>query len=300
LKELARLVSGVGLAACNRQNEATEKSSQTPRQKFSLAHLTVLGCPPPSTTRIAARAGYDFVSYRIIYMGLANEPNYDLAHNPVMLRETKSALDETGLQVHDIELARIADGVRVSSYRSALETAGELGARRVIASVWTSDKNFAQDSLAELCDLAATAGLGVSLEFVSWSELASLREAILMHRAVNRKNLGLLIDVLHFNRSRSKLEELRRVPRDWFHFAHICDAPKQIPATVEGLIQEGREARLYLGEGGIDVSAIVNQIPEVPYSLEIPNLKRIKELGYEEHARRCLDRAKRYFAARPL
>ena len=28
-------------------------------QKFSLAHLTVLGCPPPEMTYIAAMAGYD-------------------------------------------------------------------------------------------------------------------------------------------------------------------------------------------------------------------------------------------------
>ncbi|MED3904758.1 sugar phosphate isomerase/epimerase, partial [Geobacillus thermodenitrificans] len=29
---------------------------------FSLAHLTVLGCPPPEMAPIAARAGYDYVS----------------------------------------------------------------------------------------------------------------------------------------------------------------------------------------------------------------------------------------------
>lgn len=214
-----------------------------------------------------------------------------------MLRETKSALAATGLNLHDIELARIADGVSVKSYRPALETAGELGARRVISSIWTSDKNFAHDSLAELCDLAATVGLSVSLEFVTWSTLASLREAILLHRVVNRKNLGLLIDVLHFNRSRTIPEELGGVPREWFYFAHISDAPKQIPATVEGLFQEGREGHLYPGEGGMDISAIVSRMPEVPYSLEIPNLTRVKELGYEEHARRCLESAKKYFAS---
>ena len=29
------------------------------KQEYSLAHLTVLGCPPPEMTYIAARAGYD-------------------------------------------------------------------------------------------------------------------------------------------------------------------------------------------------------------------------------------------------
>jgi sugar phosphate isomerase/epimerase len=268
--------------------------------QFSLAHLTVLGCPPPEATRIASRAGYDFVSLRIINMRLANEPDYDLARNPNMLRETRSALDAGGIRLHDIEVARIADGVDMKSYAPALHTAAELGARRVIASIWTPNRNLAVDALAELCDLAAKVQLSISLEFVTWANVATLQEALALVRTVNRPNLGLLIDVLHFNRSGVKPEELDAVPRNWFHFAHICDGPKDIPATVEGLIQTGREARLYPGEGAIDIAAIVNRMPSVPYSLEVPNLERVKELGYAEHARRCLEFGQRYFAAHPL
>ena len=267
--------------------------------RFSLAHLTVLGCTPPEATRIAARAGYDFVSYRIIQMGLTNEPRYDLARDPAMLRETRAALAATGLPLHDIELARIADGVSVKSYVPALETAAALGARRVIGSIWTADRNYARDALAELCDRAAPLGLSISLEFVTWADVSDLQQALAVLRAVKRANLGLLIDVLHFHRSRVKLAELDAVPREWFHFAHISDAAPEIPASVDALIHTGREARLYPGEGGIDIAAIVDRMPEVPYSLEIPNLARVKALGYAEHARRCLESAKRYFAAHP-
>ena len=73
--------------------EGTSMASQ-----YSLAHLTVLGCPPPEMTYIAARAGYDFVSLRPIFMGLPGEPNYALADNPAMLKQTKRALAETGDQ----------------------------------------------------------------------------------------------------------------------------------------------------------------------------------------------------------
>ena len=283
-------------AAALTTTAALQPFAKAATPKFSLAHLTVLGCAPPELTRIAARAGYDFVSYRIIFMGLANEPNYDLAHHPAMLRETKAALSASGLKLHDIELARIADGVDVKTYAPALETAAELGARRVISSIWTANRAYALDSLGQLCDLAGKVGLGISLEFVTWANVANLQEALAVRRAVNRGNLGLLVDVLHFNRSRVKLEELDPVPREWFHFAHICDAPREIPTTREGLIHTGREARLYPGEGAIDIAAIVNRMPEVPYSLEIPNLARVKELGYAEHARRCLESARQYFA----
>jgi len=267
--------------------------------KFSLAHLTVLGCAPPEMTYIAARAGYDFVSYRILTMHLPNEPNYDLAANKEMLRQTKAALAATGLKVHDIELARIQDGLDVKSYLPAFETAAELGAHQVITSIWTPERNYAMDRLTEACDLGRKFGLTLNLEFVTWANVAALQDAIAVRRAVNRDNLGLLIDMLHFNRSRTRLEELDAVPREWFHFAHVCDAPKEIPDTNEGLIHTGREARLYPGEGAIDIAAIVNRMPDVPYSLEIPNLERVKELGYAEHAWRCLESAKKYFSAHP-
>jgi sugar phosphate isomerase/epimerase len=256
-----------------------------------------LGAPPPEAARIAARAGYDFVSLRIIPMRLPNEPNYDLARNPTMLRATKAALSATGLKLHDIELARIADGVDVKSYAPALDIGAELGARRVISSIWTPNAAYAMDALGELCEVAGQVNLSMSLEFVTWSNLINLQEALAVVRKLKRPNLGLLIDVLHFNRSHVRLEELGVVPRSWFHFAHVCDAPKDIPSTREGLIYTGREARLDPGDGGIDIAAILDRMPEIPYSLEIPNVARVKEVGYAEHARLCLERARSYFVA---
>lgn len=53
-----------------------------------------------------------------------------------------------------------------------------------------------------------------------------------------------------------------------------------------------REGRDYLGEGGIDVAGILNEIPVVPYSIELPNSVRVKELGYEGHAKMFRDSKK--------
>jgi sugar phosphate isomerase/epimerase len=289
------LASAPALARAWNWQESARGAGSAAIARFSLAHLTALSCAPPELTHIASRCGYDFVSYRLINMGLANGPRYDLANNAAMLRETRAALSSTGLKLHDIEVARIADDVAVKSYGPALEIGAELGARRVICSVWSVRRDYAVEALMELCEIAGKVGLGISLEFVTWSSVPNLQDALAVRRAVNRPNLGLLIDVLHFNRSRVRPKELNSVPREWFHFAHICDAPPEIPKTTEGLIHTAREARLYPGEGAIDIAAIVNRMPVVPYSLEIPNLDRVKELGYEEHARRCLQGAKKYF-----
>ncbi len=266
--------------------------------KFSLAHLTVLGCPPPEATYLAARAGYDFVSLRIIPLGLPGEPDYDLSSNRELFARTQKALSETGLKVHDIELARIADGLEVKSYAPALEAGAELGARYVIASIWTERRSYALERLAELCDLAKPSGLGVSLEFLTWSPASNLREASELCRETKRENCGLLIDTLHFNRSRVRLEELDALPPELIHFAHVCDGGAEIPTARDDLLYTAREARLDPGQGAIDLGAILDRLPDVVYSLEIPNRRRVQELGYAGHARLCIENARRYFSAR--
>ena len=60
-----------------------------------------------------------------------------------------------------------------------------------------------------------------------------------------------------------------------------------------------REARLYVGEGGIDVAGILEHIPPCVYSIELPHKERHEEMGYAEHATRCLETLKAYLAAHP-
>jgi len=232
-------------------------------------------------------------------MTLPNEPNYALARDPAMLRETKAAFSTTCIKGLDVELARIEDGVDVKSYIPELEAAAELDIRQVTCSVWTADRKFATDSLAELCGLAGKIGLTINLEFLTWTTVSTLQDAARMIQEVNQSNCGLLVDTLHFYRSRVRLEELDAIPSAWFHMIHFCDAPAEIPSKKKELIYTARQARLDPGEGGIDLAAIVNRIPEVPYSLEIPNLERVKSMGYAEHARLSLANAKKYLASHP-
>lgn len=267
-------------------------------RKFSLAHLTVIGCAPPEMTYIAARAGYDFVSLRLIPMGIPGEHAY-LPEDKEMLKKTKSALKETGVQVLDLELARILAEVDPKSYVPAMEAAADLGAKHIISSAWTTDRtdrNFIVDRYAEICDLAAPFGLQVSLEFPSFSRLTNLQEAADIVRSAKRPNCGILLDTLYFHFSRVGLDELEALPKEWFHFMHICDTGEEIPKTEAGMKHIARDERLYIGEGCIAFQAILKRIPgTIPFSIELPNAARVKEYGYEEHARRCLQSAQEHF-----
>jgi len=283
----------------DRPQAGVQITGGTMAQQYSLAHLTVLACPPPEMVYVAARAGYDFVSPRPIYMGLPGEPNYALADNPEMLRQMKRALADTGLGVHDIELARIHDDMHLAKYLPAIEVAAELGAKAVLSSIWTDQRQYASEKFGELCDLAKPFGLTVDLEYVPIAGVRTLAGAVDVLKRADRPNAGLMIDIHHFHRALDKPEDLDGLPRQWFHFAHLCDAPVAIPSDLAEMTRILREARSYVGEGAIDVAAILNRLPEMVYSIELPNIARAREFGAAEHAFRCIESAKAYFAAHP-
>ncbi|MBL8587282.1 MAG: sugar phosphate isomerase/epimerase [Methylobacteriaceae bacterium] len=267
-------------------------------RQFSLAHLTVLGLAPPEMTYVAARCGYDFVSLRLIPMRTPGEPAY-LPEDKAMIAATKAALRETGVRMLDLELACIVRDRAAASYEPAFAAAAELGARHVISSAWTKerdDRAFIVERYAEICDLAAPYGLTVDLEFPTFSRLRSLDEAVDVLRAAARPNCGVLVDSLYFHFSRLKPADLAALPRDWLHFLHLTDTRREVPANAEGMKAIAREERLYLGEGCIDFAALLAAVPDVPLSIELPNKKRARELGWEGHARLCLETARNHIA----
>ena len=266
---------------------------------YSLAHLTLINCTPAELVYVAARAGYDAVSPRFITMNVPGE----FTRAPLdkaQVQATKTALETTGMQVLDIELARITEDCDPREFEEALELGGELGAKHMIMSAWTTrrdDRNFLLDTYAETCDLAAPFGISIDLEFPSFSRLRTLDEVLDIVRAADRPNGGVLVDTLYLHLSRVELGELLHVPPEWLHFLHISDCLPGIADTREGMIQLARDARLYPGEGWIDFEGIIERCPPMNYSIELPNQSRVAELGYEEHARRCLSHAKRTFGS---
>lgn len=259
---------------------------------YSLVHLTNISCPPPEMIRVAAKAGFDAVSLRTIPMGLPGEKPHDIAKYPQLLRETRQAARETGILLHDTENARIADGVDVTNYEPALAAAAELGIRHILSNIWTDNRDFYTEQFCRLCELAAQYKQTVSVEFVTWASVTNLRQVKELLLASGKENVGVVVDCLHFYRSRVRLEELDACPKDWFHYAHLCDCEAPIPTDEASLIHTGRAERLYPGEGAIPIREIISRIPNVVRGVEIPHLARVEELGYEEHARRALTAAK--------
>jgi sugar phosphate isomerase/epimerase len=97
---------------------------------------------------------------------------------------------------------------------------------------------------------------------------------------------------LYFHFARVGFEELDALPSGWFHFMHICDTDEDSPISRDQMRHVARDERLYFGEGHINFREILSHLPDMPYAIELPNIARVTELGYEEHARRCLETAR--------
>lgn len=273
-------------------------------RKYSLAYLTLPGIDPVSQIKIAKETGYDSVSLRTIPMYLPGEPEFLLHKDNALFEATKAALKEYDMPLMDIELARIRPDLDINDFEPAFAKAAELGGTDVLGSVWTRDKAYYVEQVGKVAEMAKKYGLNYNVEFLPWAGVRNLQEAITLVDTVKADNLFIMLDTLHAGRAGVTGDEIARTDRKYFNFLHLCDGPAgpdgdPVLANINDdlMLYTAREARYYPGEGVMDIASMVAAIPDAPLSIELPNFKRIEELGQEGHARRCIESAKEYFAA---
>ena len=271
-------------------------------RKYSLAYLTNPGTDPMEQIRIARACGYDSVSLRTIPMHLPGEPEFLLHKDKELFESTRAALKEYDMPLMDIELARVRPDLNIDEYAPAFEKAAELGATDVLGSVWTRDVAWYTEQVGKIAEMAKQYGLSYNVEFLPWAGMRSLQAAITLVDAVGAENLYIMVDTLHAGRAGVTGAELARTDRKYFRFMHLCDGPAGPngdpvldDVNDELMLFTAREGRLYPGEGAMDIAGMVSAMPGVPLSIELPNLKRMREMGAE--GRRCLESSKAYFAA---
>lgn len=263
--------------------------------QYSLVHLTHGACPPPKLIYLAARTGYDYVSLRGIPArsdafpaAMTGAAPFDLLANSQMRREIKTAVRDTGVRVFDIENARLFDGVAVNSYERDLECAAELGVTKILTNIWTTDLSEGIEKFQQLCELAASFGQCVHLEFVTWSTIKTLNDAASVVSKACQNNGRIILDTLHFYRSRVQLSDLDHIPAGLIEYIHLCDCPAEIPDSIDELAKTGTTSRLIPGKGAIDIRAIVQKLPNAVRGLEVPNPAPMKALGPEGYLKRLL------------
>lgn len=250
----------------------------------SLAHLTMLEADPLELIDAAAVAGFPHVGLRIV------PPVPDPAWRSIVgdagaVRAVKQRLDATGVTVLDVEAFWMGPDMRAETWRPAFALGAGLGARFLVVICDDPERSRAIENFASLCAMAAEYGLRPALEFIPYTHVARLADALeIVQAAGAASNAGLLIDLLHLSRSGGSPADLAQIPAGLVHFAHICDAPGEVPATTDGLRREARGARRYPGEGELPVADFLAALPaDTPVAIEAPN-PRYAHLSFKERA----------------
>lgn len=262
-------------------------------RKFSLAYLTIPGIEALEQIKIAAEAGYDYVSLRTIPMGQAGEPQNILEANPALFKQIKRELQAREMKLLDIELVRITDG-DTKDYRGAFEKGAELGATDVLSSVWTSDKSYAIEAYGKLCAQAKEFGLTINFEFPIVSEVKTLKETIAIQDQVGAANLKILMDMIYCYWDKVTPEIIKALAPERFGVIHLCDCPHSW--EQEEIVNVVRAQREYCGQGVVDLAGLLKALPNNNCSIELPNLANIEKFGSLGHAKNCLENAKAVFA----
>lgn len=266
----------------------------------SLSALTVLELAPPDMVTVAAGAGFSHVGLRLI-PATPTEPAHATVGDTPTVREIRARLDATGVRVLDVEIFRLKPDTRVGDYRAALETGAWLGAKHALCTGQDPDPARLADRLAEFARLAADYGLTADVEFMSWNEVDTLSAALRAIAAAREPNLGIVVDAYHVSRTHLDLGELARAPRERLRYVQLCDAPAAIPPTPEAVLEEARHARLFPGEGELDLAGLLDALPpDVPVAVEAPTRELARRMNALERAKcaraklgRVLDAAER-------
>ena len=211
--------------------------------KFSLAYLTIIGTHPLRMVEIAAGAGYDYVSVR--FNGVApGEVPFPFLTDRSLVRDFKSKLAATGLEVLDAELVRVGPDGDPDEFEQFMDVAAEVGAKHLVVQLPDPDRDRAAHNLARLSELAAQRGLTADVEFIPWTPTCDLATTVDIINRAAHPNAGILVDTLHFDRSDSSVSQLRVLSPDLFRLIQFCDAPREWVDTDEELIRVA-DAHLY-------------------------------------------------------
>lgn len=226
---------------------------------LSLAAGTVLDAAPADIIGAAAAAGFDGCGLRL-----------DPAQTPrSMLPIVRSRLDDLGISLLDLEVIRMLPGRPAEDHRPLLEMAAELGAGWTLTVLEIPDPGEQVDRLARLHEMAVEFGVQISLEFMKFTAVRTLADALALTATLPRCRI--VVDALHLARSGGSPQDV--APHlAALSYVQLCDAPARAPgdSSAAMLADEARHHRLLPGDGELDLAGLIAVVPsDLPLSVEV-------------------------------
>lgn len=264
--------------------------------ELSLSHLSLHDLTPPEQAAAAAAAGFGKIGVRV-WSG-PGVPVAPMLGDTALLRDTLHALADNGIGVLDVEFVQLRPGGTIDEALPVLDAAHRLGARYVLVLVDEPDTERLADDFVRLCEEAAQRGLTLALEFMVYSRLPTLSQAVRLLQRADQPNAVLVIDPLHLRRSGGAPGDLAAVPAELMPYAQLCDAPAAPvwpdPATAR---TEARSGRLLPGEGELPLLDLLDAIPPTAViSVETP-VAALTGRPPQTRAKTAFDAASRVLAA---
>jgi sugar phosphate isomerase/epimerase len=261
---------------------------------LTLGFLNCSEVPPHELVSLAGEAGFESVGIRITGRRVG-DPYTPVIGNPAAIADIRTRLRDSGVRLSNVSAYHLYPDVSLRELAPLVDTAHELGARAIVASCYDPDHARFCDTVAAYADVAAQAGLRLAFELVPFSQAKTLGEVVSIVRTVARDNFGILVDPLHIVRSGAAPDELRGLPREWFVFAQLCDAPRHKPVGLD-LPGEARTGRLDPGEGQLPIADILDALPpDLEIECEFPTVANL-QLPPPARARQIREVAQRYLA----
>ena len=238
---------------------------------LTLGYLT-LDAAPLITIEAAAAAGFASVGIRLTGRRLI-DPYHRIVGNGPAIRDIRQRLDDLGIRLSNVNAYSLFPDVSASSLEPVVEAAAALGSPTIVAICNQPDRARFGEVFGKYCEMAGKYRLRVALEFMKFSEIKTLSQAVRVVEEFGAPDTGVLIDALHFYRSGGLAADLSGVDRRRISHFQLCDGPTLLHPTEEEMRTESRSHRLAPGDGAIPLRDFLNVLPEeieVEYEVPMP------------------------------
>ncbi len=167
---------------------------------------------------------------------------------------------------------------------------------------WEDILKLTAANIADIADMGKTFGIQFQLEGAAWTPIHSLSQCLQLIEAVNRENVGLVIDFWHLWASRKTTPaELARLDKRLIYGVHLADGKR--PPEGEPWVDENLLRGFLPGDGDIPMNEWVKAIKDTGFdgvvSGEILN-EQLWERDLFEIAADMRQRMDQYWGVNPI